>query len=64
MKIFFDFSTFSMDGVLRGLYSGTFPALSASISENSVMMMTYGQGQVIMKTLLGKETIDDLRCFN
>jgi len=35
-------TTFRKDGVRRGLYAGTIPALVANISENAVLFAAYG----------------------
>ena len=37
--------TLAKDGLLRGLYSGTGPALIANVSENSVLFCAYGYCQ-------------------
>lgn len=34
--------TFKKDGLIRGLYAGTNPALIANIAENSVLFCAYG----------------------
>lgn len=46
---------------LRGLYSGTLPALTSNCAENAVMFGTYGQCQKLVATLNGganKNTAD------
>lgn len=35
-------TTFRQDGIRRGLYAGTVPALVANISENAVLFAAYG----------------------
>ena len=34
--------TYRKDGVWRGLYAGTVPALAANVAENSVLFAAYG----------------------
>jgi solute carrier family 25 (mitochondrial ornithine transporter) member 2/15 len=34
--------TFKKDGISRGLYAGTVPALTANVAENSVLFFAYG----------------------
>lgn len=42
--------TFKIDGIRRGLYAGTVPALIANVAENSVLFAGYGYCQkIIMK---------------
>lgn len=42
--------TFKADGIARGLYAGTVPALLANVAENSVLFAGYGYCQkLIMK---------------
>jgi len=40
--------TLIKDGVRRGLYAGTAPALAANIAENSVLFCAYGQCQKLV----------------
>jgi solute carrier family 25 ornithine transporter 2/15 len=42
--------TFRRDGVRRGLYAGTIPALVANVSENSILFAAYG---VCQKSVAG-----------
>lgn len=35
-------TTFKKDGIRRGLYAGTVPALVANISENAILFAAYG----------------------
>lgn len=37
--------TFKKDGVVRGLYAGTIPAVVANVAENSVLFAAYGACQ-------------------
>lgn len=48
-------TTWRQEGVVGGLYAGTAPALVAAISEMSVMMATYGQGQRLIASLAQKD---------
>ncbi|WAQ99706.1 ORNT1-like protein [Mya arenaria] len=52
--------TYRQDGIARGLYAGTVPALAANISENSVLFMFYGLCQKIMTKVVGKEHVTHL----
>lgn len=51
-------STFRQVGV-RGLYKGTTPALVANICENSVLFVSYGFCQDLVRSLA---SVDELRC--
>ncbi|XP_041750427.2 solute carrier family 25 member 15b isoform X2 [Coregonus clupeaformis] len=48
-------STYKQVG-LRGLYQGTSPALMANIAENSVLFMSYGFCQEVVRTMAGLGT--------
>lgn len=52
--------TLQQDGVFRGLYAGTLPALAANIAENSVLFCGYGVCQQFVQTLVGKKQVTDL----
>lgn len=52
--------TYRQDGIIRGLYAGTIPALAANISENSVLFMFYGLCQKVMTTIVNKEHVNTL----
>ena len=39
-------TTLAKDGIRRGLYAGTLPALAANVAENSVLFCGYGVCQV------------------
>ncbi|XP_053975275.1 mitochondrial ornithine transporter 1 [Hylaeus anthracinus] len=52
--------TFKMDGVTRGLYAGTVPALVANVAENSVLFAAYGGCQKVISNLLGVKKVEDL----
>ena len=45
--------TFREEGISRGLYSGTIPALIANVAENSILFMAYGQCQKVVSTFVG-----------
>lgn len=47
-------TTLAKDGVRRGLYAGTLPALAANVAENSVLFCGYGVCQDIVCALRGK----------
>lgn len=47
-------STYKQVG-LRGLYQGTTPALMANIAENSVLFMSYGFCQEVVRFVSGQE---------
>lgn len=56
-------STYRQVG-LRGLYQGTTPALMANIAENSVLFMSYGFCQQVVRLMAGLEnnaTLSDLQ---
>lgn len=46
--------TFKTDGIYRGLYAGTFPALVANVSTNAALFFSYGQCQKVVCRLVGK----------
>ena len=48
--------TYKQDGIARGLYAGTVPALAANIAENSVLFMFYGICQKGMAYLVRKDS--------
>ncbi|OQR78046.1 mitochondrial ornithine transporter-like [Tropilaelaps mercedesae] len=52
--------TFRHDGIIRGLYAGTSPALVANISENAMLFGAYGVCQTVVKTMVGKRVAEDL----
>lgn len=47
--------TFRSDGIVRGLYAGTTPALIANVAENSVLFAGYGYCQKIIMNLVNKD---------
>uniref|UniRef100_U5EMU4 Putative amino acid transmembrane transport n=1 Tax=Corethrella appendiculata TaxID=1370023 RepID=U5EMU4_9DIPT len=50
--------TFKRDGVARGLYAGTIPALVANVAENSVLFAAYGFCQKFVGQLQHKRVQD------
>ncbi len=52
--------TYQNEGVLRGLYAGTVPAITANVAENSVLFLCYGMCQKIIATLTNTEKIENL----
>lgn len=46
--------TLRTDGIARGLYAGTIPAIAANVAENSVLFAAYGGCQKAIAYLLGK----------
>ncbi|XP_043252921.1 mitochondrial ornithine transporter 1 isoform X1 [Colletes gigas] len=52
--------TFKTDGVMRGLYAGTVPAIVANVAENSVLFAAYGGCQKAISNLLGVKKVEDL----
>lgn len=52
--------TYRQDGIARGLYAGTVPALAANIAENSVLFMFYGLCQKIMAKIVRKDNVAHL----
>ena len=52
--------TLRQDGVVRGLYAGTVPALTANIAENSVLFCAYGLCQQFIQKLVVKDNVNDL----
>ncbi|KAK9730609.1 Mitochondrial carrier protein [Popillia japonica] len=52
--------TFVTDGIARGLYAGTVPALVANVGENSVLFLGYGFCQKFMQKVTGADDIKNL----
>ena len=52
--------TVKTDGVARGLYAGTTPALVAYISENSVLFAALGLTQKLVARVSGVAKVEDL----
>ena len=54
-------NTFKKDGIYRGLYAGTVPALAANISENAVLFLFYGVCQKLVS--VGGMRIQQMGCM-
>ncbi|XP_078049037.1 mitochondrial ornithine transporter 1 [Augochlora pura] len=52
--------TLKMDGIMRGLYAGTVPAVVANVAENSVLFAAYGGCQKVIANVLGVKKVEDL----
>ena len=50
-------STLASEGVMRGFYAGTSPALVAYVSENSVLFTALGQTQKLVARVRGKVSV-------
>lgn len=52
--------TVQTDGIARGLYAGSVPALVANITENSVLFLGYGFCQKFMQKVTDTKSVQDL----
>ncbi|XP_065337378.1 mitochondrial ornithine transporter 1 isoform X1 [Cloeon dipterum] len=52
--------TWVKDGIIRGFYAGTTPALMANIAENSVLFAGYGACQKVVATFTNTPKVQDL----
>ncbi|KAL3878379.1 hypothetical protein ACJMK2_030770 [Sinanodonta woodiana] len=52
--------TYRQDGIARGLYAGTVPALAANIAENSILFLFYGLCQKGVAFITRKTDVKDL----
>ncbi|CAG5009393.1 unnamed protein product [Parnassius apollo] len=52
--------TLRNDGIIRGLYAGTTPAIMANVAENSVLFAAYGYCQKFICQVTGTENIEQL----
>ncbi|KAF3429324.1 hypothetical protein E2986_05732 [Frieseomelitta varia] len=52
--------TMKTDGIIRGLYAGTVPALVANVAENSVLFAAYGGCQKVISNILDIKKVEDL----
>lgn len=57
-------STFKRDGLFRGLYAGTVPALIANVAENSVVFAAYGACQNLVATIGRKPSVSELTALD
>ncbi|XP_019887658.1 mitochondrial ornithine transporter 1 isoform X2 [Ooceraea biroi] len=55
--------TLRADGIARGLYAGTIPAVVANVAENSVLFAAYGGCQKGIAHLYGVQSVKDLSFF-
>ncbi|XP_063375285.1 mitochondrial ornithine transporter 1 [Cydia amplana] len=55
--------TLKNDGIVRGLYAGTTPAIMANVAENSVLFAAYGYCQKFVCRLTGTESVEQLSAF-
>jgi len=55
--------TLKKDGIYRGLYAGTVPALAANVSENAVLFFSYGLCQKAMAKMNFKKDVSELSSF-
>lgn len=53
-------STYRKDGVMRGLYAGSVPAVFANVAENSVLFAAYGGCQKFVTYVVDKELTSEL----
>ena len=53
-------STLKSDGVRRGLYAGTLPAIAANVAENSVLFCGYGLCQNLVTSIRHKSEASTL----
>lgn len=56
--------TLMTDGVAKGLYAGTVPALISNVTENSVLFLCYGFCQKFMQKVTNTEKIQDLSALS
>ncbi|XP_062538535.1 mitochondrial ornithine transporter 1 [Armigeres subalbatus] len=56
--------TFRRDGVVRGLYAGTIPAIVANVAENSVLFAAYGACQNLVATVVRKPSVSELTALD
>ncbi|CAG9762861.1 unnamed protein product [Ceutorhynchus assimilis] len=52
--------TYLQDGIIRGLYAGTVPALATNVMENAVLFLCYGFCQKIIINASGANSAEDL----
>ncbi|KAH8418965.1 hypothetical protein KR222_010594, partial [Zaprionus bogoriensis] len=52
--------TYQRDGIMRGLYAGSVPAVFANVAENSVLFAAYGGCQKFVTYMVGKELATEL----
>jgi len=52
--------TLAKEGVVRGLYAGTLPALVANVAENSILFAAYGSCQKLVASSTGVTSVEEL----
>ncbi|KAJ8927200.1 hypothetical protein NQ314_020478 [Rhamnusium bicolor] len=52
--------TLQSDGIYRGLYAGSIPALATNVVENSVLFLCYGFCQKVMQNVTGADSVENL----
>lgn len=52
--------TMKTDGIIRGLYAGTVPAVVANVAENSVLFAAYGGCQKVIAKIIGVNKVEDM----
>lgn len=55
--------TLKTDGIMRGLYAGTIPAVVANVAENSVLFAAYGCCQKAVANVSGAKNYDILQLY-
>lgn len=55
--------TFKKDGIYKGLYAGTVPALAANVAENAVLFFSYGLCQKAITKVSMKKDASELNSF-
>uniref|UniRef100_A0A1E1WF02 Mitochondrial ornithine transporter 1 n=1 Tax=Pectinophora gossypiella TaxID=13191 RepID=A0A1E1WF02_PECGO len=56
--------TLKNDGIVRGLYAGTTPAIMANVAENSVLFAAYGYCQKFVCHVTGTESVEQLSALS
>ncbi|XKL67771.1 hypothetical protein PGB90_003262 [Kerria lacca] len=54
------FKTYKNEGIFRGLYAGTAPAITANVAENSVLFLCYGMCQKFMAAVTNVDDTNQL----
>uniref|UniRef100_A0AAR5NYV4 Mitochondrial ornithine transporter 1 n=1 Tax=Dendroctonus ponderosae TaxID=77166 RepID=A0AAR5NYV4_DENPD len=57
-------NTYLQDGIIKGLYAGTTPALVTNIMENSVLFLCYGFCQKVIVNITGVKSSEELSAFS
>ncbi|KAJ6637803.1 Mitochondrial ornithine transporter 1 [Pseudolycoriella hygida] len=56
--------TYQRDGIVRGLYAGSVPAVAANVAENSVLFAAYGFCQKLVGHCIGQPNTKELSPLN